>query len=544
MTATWQRIVVGFATTTIITSGLTNTAWAQVHDLSIAVLKVAPKRAKLKDSRPIRNGRIIVKLVNEGSEMLSVADMASLDAAIQFNVTQLPGPRSCASPAISADFNKKATPPFTVAAGKKLKLRYDITFGCGSNPVTSIDWSFSMRVDHTALDGNTDEDNTNDVCPRQPAGSDKGCGKKISGGVRIEPTADVVDQRSSLAFVSAGPHTVAQTQMIFVDSTRPTMANGTYPGAIDRTLDTRIWYPAAAPADGSAVDISAGPYPLIVFAHGLGSPNNGSQLLTSHLASHGYIVVAPAFPLSNFTAPGGPTTADQPDQARDVSFIIDTFLALSAESGHMFEGSIDASRIGMTGHSNGAMTTLVVTFDQNLRDPRIKAAMPMSPPGCIFQPGYYGTVDVPLLVLHGDKDLLVDFDDHAVKIFDRANSPKSLVQLIDGNHIGFSDAAVGIGFDDIQACDFLPDPETLDAQFLALITALGGAPAFVSNTGCLQEFCMSLDSDVMDPFRQLDIMLYTGTAFFESHLRGNPVATTYLAEQLGQANSDVIRTSQ
>ena len=543
MTTTWQRTVVAFAAT-IITSGMTTTAWAQVHDLSIAVLKVAPKRAKLKDTRPVRNGRVIVKLVNQGSELLSVADMASLDAAIQFNVTQLPGPRSCASPAISADFNKKSTPPFTVAAGKKLKLRYNIEFACGSNPVTSIDWSFSISVDHTALDGNADQDSTDDVCPRQPVGSDKGCGRKISGGARIEPTADVIDQRSSLAFVLAGPYTVAQTQMVFVDSTRPTMANGSYPGAIDRTLDTRIWYPAAAPADGSAVDISGGPYPLIVFAHGLGSPNNGSQLLTTHLASHGYIVVAPAFPLSNFTAPGGPTTADQPDQARDVSFMIDTFLAFSAEPGHMFEGSIDAARIGMTGHSNGGMTTLVVTFDQNLRDTRIKAAMPMSPPGCIFQPGYYGTVDVPLLVLHGDNDLLVDFDDHAVNIFDRANAPKSLVQLVEGNHISFSDAAVAVGFDDVQACSFLPDPTTLATQFQALITALGGAPAFVSDAGCSTVFCDSLDPHAMDPFRQLDIMLYTGTAFFESHLRGNPVATAYLAEQLGQANADVIRASQ
>lgn len=305
MTKNWQRTVLAFATT-IITSGLTTTASAQLHDLSIAVLKVGPKRAKLTDTRPVRNGRVVVKLVNEGSEMLSIADMASLNAAIEFNVTQLPGPRACASPAISAAFNSKATPPLSVASGKKLKLRYDIEFGCGSNPVTSIDWSFSVSVDHTALDGNVDEDSTDDICPRQSAGLDKGCGQKISGDARVEPTVDVQDQRSSLALVSAGPYIVSETQMVFVDSTRPTMANGTYPGAPDRTLDTQIWYPATAPVGGSPVDLSGGPYPFIVFAHGLGSPNNGSQLLTRHLASHGYVVVAPAFPAIDLRRTGRP----------------------------------------------------------------------------------------------------------------------------------------------------------------------------------------------------------------------------------------------
>jgi dienelactone hydrolase len=524
--------------------GMSNSAWAQVHDLSIAALKIGPKRAKLTDKRPMRNGRIIVKIVNQGSETLSVTDMAQVDAAVAFAVTQLPGPRACAAPTMTTNFNKKATPPFTVAPTKKLKLRYAIDFGCGSNPEASIDWSFAMTLDHFELDGNVDEDPTDDMCPRQPAGNDKGCGQKISGGARIEPTVDVDDRRSSLALVQGGPYTVAQSNMIFVDASRPTMANGTYPGAPDRTLDTLIWYPATSPIQDSPVDLTGGPYPFIVFAHGLGSPNNASQVLTTHLASHGYIVIAPAFPLSTFLAPGGPSTADQPDQALDVRFLIDTFLAFNTQPAHMFEGSIDPDKIGMTGHSNGGMSTIITSYDATLRDARIKAAMPISPPGCIFQPGWYGAVDVPLMLLHGDNDLLVDFDDNAQKIYDRANASKSLVRLVRGNHMNFSDAAIAIGLDDIGGCDFLPDAVTLEAQFTALIAALGGAPAFVSDVGCDTSFCDSLDADAMDAFRQLDIMLYAGTAFFESILRGNPVATAYLATELGPANSDVVHSSQ
>ncbi len=532
-------------TSAFLVSVLSSPASAQVHDLSVSGLKIGPKRAKLTDTRPVRTGRIIVKINNEGSETLNVADMATLDSAVTLNITQLPGPRACGLPTVTPDFSKKATPPFSVAPSKKLKLRYAVDFGCGSNPEVSIDWSFSMTLDHAALDGNADEDTSDDVCPRQPAGDDKGCGKKISGGARIEPTVDVDDRRSSLSLVKSGPYTVAQTNMVFVDASRPTMANGTYPGAPDRTLDTLIWYPATSPAQDSPLDLTGGPYPFIVFAHGLGSPNNASQVLTTHLASHGYIVIAPAFPLSTFLAPGGPSTADQPAQALDVAFLIDTFLAFNTQPAHMFEGSIDPDKIGMTGHSNGAMSTVITTYDATLRDTRIKAAMPMSPPGCIFQPGWYGAVDIPLMVLHGDNDLLVDFDGNAQKIYDRANASKSLVRFVRGNHMNFSDAAISIGLDDVGGCAFLPDAMTLETQFTALIAALGGAPAFVSDAGCSTSFCDGpLDPDAMDPFRQLDLMLYAGTAFFESTLRNNPVATAYLANELDATNPDIVRTSE
>ena len=97
MITTAQRALLTLAPLVLATA-VSTTGWAQVHDLSIAVLKVSPKKAKLRDTRTLRTGRVILKLRNEGSETLSVADMAALNTAIQFDITKVPGPRTCAPP--------------------------------------------------------------------------------------------------------------------------------------------------------------------------------------------------------------------------------------------------------------------------------------------------------------------------------------------------------------------------------------------------------------------------------------------------------------
>jgi predicted dienelactone hydrolase len=303
-------------------------------------------------------------------------------------------------------------------------------------------------------------------------------------------------------------------------------------------LPTLVWYPAPVGQRGPNAPLAGdgAPYPLVIFSHGLGGVPNQSTFLTTHLASHGYIVAAPMYPLSNIAAPGGQTMADQPAQAGDVSFLIDTFINLSAELGNPLEGGIDADRIGLTGHSNGGGTTLIATYDQTLRDPRIKVAVPMSAPGCFYQPGYYTDVAVPLLVLHGDADLFVDFPGQAQAIFDRANPQKSLVRVRGGNHMGFSD--MGTVLNDVIGCLFLPDEETLAQQTQDLIDGLGGADNFVSNDGCPLEFCVG-DGTAIDGGRQQQIGRQVVLAFFESVLRVDSVADEYLYDDLEILNPDL-----
>src|SRR5205823_12940721 len=179
---------------------------------------------------------------------------------------------------------------------------------------------------------------------------------------------------------------------------RPTSRTGTRPGPPDRTRPSPARSPTAPDAGGPDATLASNgrPFPPVAFGHALGSYNRQSTFLTTHLASHGYIVAATDIPLSHLDAPGGATIADVPAQAGDVSFVIDSFLGFASDAGNRFAGGIDAERIGLAGHSGGALTTLVATYDQNLREPRIKAAVPFSPPACFFQPGYFDAATVPL----------------------------------------------------------------------------------------------------------------------------------------------------
>src|SRR5262245_30298300 len=106
---------------------------------------------------------------------------------------------------------------------------------------------------------------------------------------------------------STSPSSVALNEVLeeertFIDASRPTRANGTAPASDQRTLVTRLWYapiPVAAPACDDRRCA------LAVLAHGWGGRTSRFDAIARALASHGYIVAAPTFPLTNEDAPGG-----------------------------------------------------------------------------------------------------------------------------------------------------------------------------------------------------------------------------------------------
>src|SRR5205814_1101488 len=119
--------------------------------------------------------------------------------------------------------------------------------------------------------------------------------------------------RDTSTYAAPGPYGVGLRTVTLVDTTRPTMANGTAPALPDRTLVTNIWYPTAGSGTQlilNAPIVETGTFPLIVRAHGFSAFRGDSKYLTQQLASWGYVVVEPDFPLSNIATPGGPTLGD------------------------------------------------------------------------------------------------------------------------------------------------------------------------------------------------------------------------------------------
>jgi dienelactone hydrolase len=237
---------------------------------------------------------------------------------------------------------------------------------------------------------------------------------------------------------AATEYAVGRREVVFVDRSRPTDVNGTYPGAPERTLPVLVLYPttgtAGGPSQPGAKPVrKAAPFPLVVFSHGYtaSGPAYGEVLLR-RIAAHGYVVAAPTYPLSNGAAPGGPKLVDYVNQPADVSFVITRMLAANKGNGPLHD-LIDPKRIGAMGHSLGAITTLGVTYNRCCLDPRIKASVPVSGIKLPFGSSTWAWPAIPMLAIHGDDDGTVPYSG-STTAYAEAQPPKFLLTLLNGPH--------------------------------------------------------------------------------------------------------------
>ena len=319
----------------------------------------------------------------------------------------------------------------------------------------------------------------------------------------------------SAARLAAGPHPVGNVELEWVDASRPTAANGEYPGSPERSFRVALWYPEGA----------RGEHPLTVYSHGFVSSRHGGTYLAKHLASHGYVVVSADYPLTHVQAPGGPNAHDVVHQPADVSFLIDRVMALEGAA-KPFEGAIDAERVGVFGLSLGGITTTLVAFHPEWRDPRVAAAISIAGAGDVFGPRFIDHAEIPFLMIAGTADGIVDYERNALPIPDRTHDG-GLVSIEGGTHVGFDQVASGVmrllGNPDAAACRLADaDPEAAPEH---PFSGLFGA----SEQGLLEvaEYpppCVKTFERTMTAGRQQMLTTLLVRAFFESHFAQEPEA--------------------
>jgi dienelactone hydrolase len=237
-----------------------------------------------------------------------------------------------------------------------------------------------------------------------------------------------------------GPHAIGTRIEVVVDSTRSQEFGPDSGGP--RVLRIRYWYPASetrgdpvpymdgptaatwverhgfpagfelrvrthARAD-AALATREGPWPLILFSHGMSWPAAMYQSFHEELASHGYVVAAvdhteysdaivfPDGSVAEFTAWSEPTASEEERRARlaahmptwvaDLRFALDRIARASAE-GRDFHGSISATGVGTFGHSYGGGAAARLMEE----DSRVVAAVNL-------EGGAYGPDTLPFVV--------------------------------------------------------------------------------------------------------------------------------------------------
>ncbi len=366
-------------------------------------------------------------------------------------------------------------------------------------------------------------------------------GLALTLGLALGLGAGCSGERHTADYQAAGSYGIGYSTFTFVDTSRPTPANHDYAGDDKRTLVVDIWYPAHAtsPMRDAPVDTGGGPFPLILHSHGFMDGRLGESYLGEHLASHGYVVVAPDFPLSKGGAPGGSTVDDLPAQPGDLSFVLDQVLAGPAAPGGPLAGAIDPARVGASGLSLGGLTALLATFHPRLRDPRVRATFTLAAVSCFLTQTFYATASVPLLLVHGDSDELVPLPENSMRAFERAQDPRELVVMRRGSHTGF--AGYASLFDPTMHYDRIGCEAIQGAIDVSSFSAVGSEAEGISQdtTMCPMPCQGAFDDPSLDADRQHDLVDTLSLAFFDGQFRNDASARRFLTTPVAKENPEL-----
>lgn len=210
----------------------------------------------------------------------------------------------------------------------------------------------------------------------------------------------------------------------------------------------------------------AGPFPVIIFSHGLGGTRDGYQYLGEYWAARGYVSVhvqhhgsddavwrdAGLFNAKSAMRKAAANPNNAINRVMDISFVIDELERLNRKQ-QSSVNQLDLSRIGVAGHSFGAYTALAVAgqvfnpglTSRTLADPRVKAVIPMSAPAPANQhrlDEVYAGIHTPCLHMTGTRDHspIGDTTPEERRIpFDHCrHSDQYLLTFQDGDHAIFS----------------------------------------------------------------------------------------------------------
>ncbi len=222
-------------------------------------------------------------------------------------------------------------------------------------------------------------------------------------------------------------------------------------------------------------------YPVVIYSHGFGGHRDVAIFLTTHLASHGFIVASPEHIHRNLPAQAFGTAESSPE--KDQADVANTLAAIDAAFG---EGA-NTARAGIIGHSAGARTAMDALANES-----VLAAIPLAGGG----EAPPEAADKPILVIVAELDLTVPTD-RSLASYDAAPGPKTFVNLAQAGHNSFTDSC----------------PVILAGGGLGVLEPLLGAEQVArAEDGCMPQYA--------EPLAMQAALKHLATSFFLANVAG------------------------
>lgn len=340
----------------------------------------------------------------------------------------------------------------------------------------------------------------------------------------------------SYELLQPGPYEVVTETSELIDPSRFIPDPDGPDGKSPRSMKVRLWYPGSAAPQRQ---------PLLVYSHGLLMEGQSIEFVATVLASHGYLVAAPDFPLTNRHVGERANSRDVLNHPEDVTFMLDWLLARSQEEEDPLYERIDAERIAALGFSLGALNTHLLGFHPTRQEARIKALISLAGPTELFTRKFLTTRSIPYMAIAARGDAFVQYETNFLPLLDKVDEPV-LVSIDGGSHLGFADEGKWFRwFDhpDAIGCGFVKDTIERDkASNEPWYDELGSVAAgYVRKIDPV--LCESVPASAINPLRQQQITLMAVRSFLACQFEEDPAERTrwcdYLRDAFERENDEV-----
>ncbi len=181
-------------------------------------------------------------------------------------------------------------------------------------------------------------------------------------------------------------------------------------------------------------------WPVVAFSHCMNCIRFSTASIAERLASYGIAVVAPDHLGGTVFDRGELNDEFLKVRGTDIAFVLDS--VLDAENENIPEdlrGKFDPEKVGMYGHSYGAVTTgYMLMTDERVKAGFLIAAPPESP---MFPGVELAKITKPMFFVLAEEDGMITFvgNDYIRDNFANANPPVWKIEVEDAGHMSFTD---------------------------------------------------------------------------------------------------------